>query len=145
MIQSDFQRKKSGFGDFPGVLVGRGRGTQALEGSTPSTSLGFFKHFNFTNDLETLFYFILFYFYIGLEIAVEGGSKGCFGFSPPAPCSHTSSSSEWSKSDPQRRWLLCSAPQGDSGESVGPPRCDLGGSQAALSHVGICLGLSISP
>lgn len=87
------------------------------------------------------------YIYRPLEIAVEGGSKGCFVFSPLAPCSHTSSSSEWSKSDPQRRWLLCSAPQGDSGESVGPPRCDqcLGGSQAALSPVGICLGLSISP
>lgn len=31
--------------------------------------------------------------------------------------------------------------------TVGPPRCDQcpGGSQAALSPVGICLGLSISP
>lgn len=55
LIQSDFRRKKSGFGDFPGELVGRGRSTQALEGRAPSTPLVFFKHFNFTNDLETFF------------------------------------------------------------------------------------------
>lgn len=48
-----------------------------MEGSTAVTSFGFFKHFNFKNDLET---------FIPpcrpLEIAVKGGSKGHFGFSP---------------------------------------------------------------
>lgn len=79
-----------------------GGSTQSLEGDAASTSLGFSKHFNFTNDLETFFFFL-----IGLEIAI-GGSEGRFGFSPLAPCSHRPRSSEWSKSDP--RAAACHAP-----------------------------------
>lgn len=114
-----------------------------MERNAASTSLGFFKHFNFTHDLETFFLFFLF-FNKPLEIAVEGRSKGLLWFFPsllvllnPAP--------QGGVSVTQRNCLSCSAPQGDAGRVSGSPWCDqCKGFGGCLSPVGSCLGLSIS-
>jgi len=79
-------------GPFP---LRRGRQDPSAFGRKhPFDFLGFSKHFNFKNDIETLIPPCR-----PLEVAVGGGSKACLGFSPspPSPAAVACSSgwAEW--------------------------------------------------
>lgn len=122
----------------PGA-AGWGGSTRPSGGNAALASMGFSKHFNSQ--------MIWRHFLINrpLEMAVEGGRKGCFVF-PSHSCSQRSSSSQGGKSGPRGTACQAQPHQGALAETLGPPWCGparrIGGCSVSL---GSCLWLSISP